>query len=260
MSSLKSHITLILALVSILFSIFLFRVFSQILELYQQSIVSNYSIVIVSSEKIKSLNVPFIKEVTPIDTKAQIATIKKRFKNINLQNIKLPYFYKLKLNKLPSPYELSIIEQKLNEKPIIKKVLTHSSTQTKIYNLLMLLNYIIKAFMVITSILGFLLIIKQLEVWKLMHSERMYIMELFGAPMWIKGASLFKIALTNSFIALIITMGIIIFVINSSIFDTIITELNINLEINLIKEFLILFAITLLISFISTILVVVAKK
>ncbi len=260
MSSLKSHITLILALISILFSIFLFRVFSEILNLYQKNIVDNYSIVIVSTSKIDSVNIPIVEKTEPIDTTKQIKTLKRKFKNIDFSKVQLPYFYKLKLKKLPSPKELKELENRLKNKAFVKRVLTHSSSQTKIYNLLMLLNLITKTFMVIIGILGFLLIVKQLEVWKLLHNERMYIMELFGAPVWFRGAALFKIAFTNSLIALLITFGLIYFVTNSYIFNVIIKELNINYHVDYIREFGILFVVAIAISLISSILVVVSKK
>ncbi|WP_156783524.1 hypothetical protein [Caminibacter mediatlanticus] len=124
----------------------------------------------------------------------------------------------------------------------------------------MLLKSITKTFMFITAILGTLLIIKQLEVWKLLHSERMYIMELFGAPFWIKGAALFKIAIIDSFIAIIITLGLIYFITNSIIFESIINELNINFKINYLQEFGILFIVSFAISLISSIIVVMSKK
>jgi cell division transport system permease protein len=124
----------------------------------------------------------------------------------------------------------------------------------------MLLKIITKTFMIITGILGFLLIVKQLEVWKLSHSERMYIMELFGAPFWFKGAALFKIALLDSFIAIISTMGLIYIITSSALYQNIITELNINFTLNYFKEFLILFIVSFSISLISSILVVISKK
>jgi len=260
MNSLKSHFTLILALVSILFSIFVFRIFSNVLSLYQKNIVDNYSIVVVSTSKIESINLDFIEKTEEINTTSQIQNLQKKFKNIDLKKIKIPYFYKLKLKRLPSPRELKEFEKKLKKYPFIKRVLTHSSSQTKIYNLLMLLNIITKTFMAIVGVLGFLLIIKQLEVWKLIHSERMYIMELFGAPIWFRGAALFKIAFINSIIALIITFGVIYFVTNSSYFTIIIKELNINFRIDLIKEFTILFGVSMLISLISSIIVVITSK
>ena len=260
MNYLKSHITLILALISILLSIFLFRVFNQVLKLYEKNIVNNYSIVVVSTSKIESLNLKNILSIEEINIQKQIKSLQKKYKNIDFNKITMPYFYKLKLNTLPSPKELNRLKERLKQEPYIKRVLTHSSSQTKIYNLLMLLKIVTKTYMIITGVLGFLLIIKQLEVWKLSHSERMYIMELFGAPFWLKGAALFKIAFVDSFIAVLITIGLIYFITNSPIFQNIITELNINFEINYFKEFMILFVISFAISLISSILVVMSKK
>ncbi|EDM24472.1 hypothetical protein CMTB2_03113 [Caminibacter mediatlanticus TB-2] len=85
-------------------------------------------------------------------------------------------------------------------------------------------------------------------------------MELFGAPFWIKGAALFKIAIIDSFIAIIITLGLIYFITNSIIFESIINELNINFKINYLQEFGILFIVSFAISLISSIIVVMSKK
>ena len=258
MSSLKSHLTLILALISIMLSIFFYRSFNEILKKYKQSIIDNYSIVIVSSKKIEKLNINA--KIIPIDISNQLKKLKKEYKNIDFSNITLPYFYKLKLNYLPSPNELENIKNNLKSLGYIKKIMTKSSTQTKIYNLLMLLEIVSKTFMGLILILGFLLIIKQLEVWKLVHSERMYIMELFGAPFWFKGAALFKIAFLDAFISVFVSVFLIYIITHLAIYIQIINDLNINFEINYFKEFLILFIVGIIISLFSTIFVIIGKK
>jgi len=260
MNSLKSHLTLILALISILFSIFLFRTFSQILFKYKQNIIDNYSIVIVSTSTLTKPDINNLGELKEINIENELNKLSQKYKNINFSNITLPHFYKLKLKNLPSPRELKNIKEILTQKPFIKKIMTKSSSQVKIYNLLMLLEIISKIFMVLIGILGFLLILKQLEVWKLLHNERMYIMELFGAPFWFRGAALFKIAFIDALVALIITFIIIYITLESAIFQKIILDLGINFNINFFKEFLILFVVSFLISFISSILVVIGKK
>ena len=85
-------------------------------------------------------------------------------------------------------------------------------------------------------------------------------MELFGAPFWFKVAALFKIAFLDSFIAIILTMGIIYIITSSALYQNIITELNINFSIDYLQEFLILFIVSFSISLISSILVVMSKK
>ena len=260
MNSLKSHLTLILALIAIMLSIFLFRIFSHIMNLYQKNIVDNYSIVIVSSKPVLSLNIPEIASIKPVNISDEIKKLKTKYKNIDFSNLQIPFFYRLKLKTLPSPQELHSIKQKLKNYDFIKKVMTKSSSQTKIYNLLMLLKTVTKVFMFLIAVLGFLLILKQLEVWKLLHSERMYIMELFGAPFWFKGAALFKIAFIDSIISLIFTIIIIFFITDSVLFKNIINELNINFEVNYINEIILLVITSFLISFISSILVITGRK
>jgi len=260
MSSLKSHFALIAALVSILISIFLFRLFNDILYRYQQNILNNYSIVIVSEKKITHLDLKEINSIEKIDISKQLNYMKKKFKNIDLSAIKMPYFYKLKLKTMPSPKRLNEIEEYLKSFPSIKRVLTYSSSQTKIYNLLMLLKITSKLFMVIIAVLGFLLIVKQLEVWKLEHNERMYIMELFGAPFWFRGAALFKIAFIDSILALITTFGTIYYMLHSYMYKAVISDLNIQVGLDLKKEALILFVISISISLISSVIVVIGRN
>ena len=260
MSSLKSHLTLVLSLIAILLSIFLFRIFSQIMNLYQKNIVNNYSIVIVSTKPITSLNISEISSINPININSEIKRLKEKYKNIDFSNLKIPFFYKLKLKNFPSPTKLQEIQKQLKNYTFIKKIMTKSSSQTKIYNLLMLLKTTTKIFMFLIAILGFLLIIKQLEVWKLLHYERMYIMELFGAPVWFKGAALFKIAFLDSIISLILTIGLIFLITNSALFNNIINELNINFQLNYFNEIILLLITSFLISFISSIIVVIGKK
>jgi cell division transport system permease protein len=260
LNSLKSHISLILALVSILFSIFLFTTFSKILNKYQNNIVNNYSIAIVSNKPVEKLNIPEIKNIKPIKINSYIEKLKSNFPNIDFKNIKFPYFYSIKLKTLPSPSRLKEIENSLYALPYIKRVLTYRSSQTKIYNLLFLLKILSNLFMVIIAVLGFLLIVKQLEVWKFEHSERMYIMELFGAPFWFKGAAIFKISFIDSFISFLITAGIIYYFSNSIIFKEIIKDLSIEFSINYSDIFLKLFLISLIISIFSSLIVILGNK
>jgi len=260
MNYLKSHVTLILALISIMISIFIYQTFLQIFNKYKKNIIDNYSIVIVSEKPIKNIEFENIKKVIPIDISKNIKKLQQKYKNIDFKGVKLPYFYKIKLNTLLSPEELEILKNKLKNLSFIKQVMTKSSTQTKIYNLLTLLEIVSKTFMVLISILGFLLIIKQLEVWKLIHSERMYIMELFGAPFWFKGASLFKIAFIDAFFSIITAMIIISFIINSYLFKQIISDLGISFEFNYFSEFLLLFLVSFVISLSSSIIVVLTGK
>ncbi len=261
MNYLKSHIILISSLVSILISIYLFKSFDFILNKYKKNILSNYSIVVVSDKPIDTLKLSIIDKIEKIDISPEIESIKNRFKNLDLNNIKLPYFYKLTLKRLPSPSELNTIKESLMTFPYIKRVLTHKNTQQKIFTLLMILNMITKAFMIVVSILGFLLILKQLEVWKLEHQETMYIMELFGAPFWFRGAPLLKMSFIDSIISIIITALIIKFINSSDTFIQTLKELNITFSsLNIATEIFILSIISISITFISSTIVILGKS
>ncbi len=255
MNSLKSHISLILALLSIIVSIFLYQTFNQILNKYQKNITSNYYITIVSTKKIDKLNYPLIEKIEPIPLNRQLKKLKREFPNLDFSNIALPHFYKLKLSTLPTPEKLNELKKYLLKKKEIKRVLTYSSSQTKIYNLLLLLKLSSNILMIFISVIGFLLIIKQLEVWKLIHKERMYILDLFGAPFLLKALTLFKIAFLDSIIAIILAGISIYFIINSTLFEEIITQLQINFTINYFSQAIYLFAISITLSLISSIIV-----
>jgi cell division transport system permease protein len=238
----------------------MYKAFTQIADKYQNNITNNYSIIVVSTKKIDKLNIYDIDKITQINVSKQIEKMKKRFKNIDFKKIHMPYFYKIKLNHLPSPNRLKEIEYTLNSLPYIKRVLTYQSSQTKIYNLLLLIKIITNSFMIISTIIGFMLIIKQLEVWKLEHNERMYIMELFGAPFWFRGLALFKIAIIDSIISINITLVTIGLITHLNIFETIIKDLNINFEVDYLNEVGFLSLVCLAISVFSSIMVVRSKK
>jgi len=55
------------------------------------------------------------------------------------------------------------------------------------------------------GIVSLFLIIKQMEIWKYAHKERMQVMEIFGAPLMLRSGVLFKVAIMDAFIATILT-------------------------------------------------------
>ena len=172
----------------------------------------------------------------------------------------MPYFYRVYFKKFPTPNELKQLETILLSNPDITRVESFRTTQNQIYNLLSIIKVVVIVFMGIISIISILLIIKQLEVWRLEHRERMYIMELFGAPFWFRGAALFKIAFIDSVLALILTFGMIYYMLNSYMYKAIIADLNIQVGLDMKKEVFILFAVSMSISLISSVIVVIGRN
>jgi len=253
----KSHFTLVLSLVTILSSIFFYRLFREVNVEYQLSLVDQSSIVVVSTQPIKKVPLPqYFNQIEPINPEKELNRIKSRFPDIDFSKVQLPYFYRLHLKGIPSPQTLQAFKNWLLKLPYIKRVLTFSNSQQKVYNLLIILDYLSTFFMWLSIILGILLIIKQLEVWKLLHFEQMYVMELFGAPIWIRGNSLFKIALLDSVIAITLVGIEGIVVLNSTLIGSLKNQLQIVLDFNLFGEMAFLALIALIVAILSTIIVI----
>ena len=60
-----------------------------------------------------------------------------------------------------------------------------------------------------------LLIFKELRIWQFKHSERMNIMGLFGAPVWLRSAVLFRLAIVDAIIASILAFGLFVYISSS---------------------------------------------
>jgi len=262
MKYLKNHIFLIFALVSILFSIETYLVFNKIVSTYEKKIAKNYTMIIVSKTKIDKLKFDNISKIEQIDIKNSLENIKKQFKNLDIDKLKakLPYFYKLHFKRFPTPMELKRIETKLLANPNIKKVESFRQNQNQVYNLLLIIRLVATIFMVIILFISFLLIIKQLEVWKFEHSERMYIMELFGAPFWFKSALLLKLAIIDSVLSIVFIFIFMEYILNSDMYNNLLHQLSISIDINIFKDLSMFFVISLVISLVATFIVIFTKK
>jgi len=262
MKYLKNHLFLILALVSILFSIEVYFISNKIISAYEQKISKNYTIIVVSKIPLKNINSPLISYITPIDVTNSLEKIKSQFHNFDINKIKnsLPYFYQLHLKKFPNPKELEYLTNALKLNPNIKRIETFKIAQTQTYNLLVIVRMVTTIFMILISIISFLLIVKQLEVSKFEHSQRIYIMELFGAPFWFKSAILLKLAIIDSFLSIGIIFVILEYLFNSSAYISLLHQLGISININIFTDMGIFAIISFVISLIATFIVILSKK
>jgi len=126
-------------------------------------------------------------------------------KNIELLKLTLPKFYKLKLKSFPSPQEIEKLTKNLLKHKSITKVENFSHNLDTIYKLLLLFKKVISVFAVSIFLVTILLILKELRIWQFNHSERMNIMGLFGAPIWLRSAVLFRLAIVDALIASLFT-------------------------------------------------------
>jgi len=218
MQSIKNHLSLIIALASILFSIQVFIVVDRSIDAYKQNLSSNYSIVIVSQKKLSSKEIKSMDSIIKSSDELTTDNVIKRLntgmsaQNIELLKITLPKFYKLHLSHYPSPYEIKKLKKSLLQHDFIVKVENFSHNHDTIYKLLMLFKNVIFVFAIMVFVVTALLVFKELRIWQFKHSERMNIMGLFGAPNWLRSAVLFRLATVDALIATVVTSLFFIYI------------------------------------------------
>jgi len=233
MKSLKSHLSLIIALFAILFSIESFLMSQRILELYQKSVANDYSMIVVSEKQLEAKQLEDIKYFSTLEelsTQMVLDQLKDDISKISLELLKttLPKFYELKLSDYPDGDTINSIKDKLLSISGVTKVENFSQTHKQIYILLQFTQSIIYFFSLVMFVIGLLLFTKEMRLWQYVHEDRMSIMALFGAPIMLRSAILFKFAFLDSIIALLLMMGIFWMFESYDIYYTLQTILNIN--------------------------------
>lgn len=207
MKSLKNHISVIVPLFVLLFSLQFTLLADKIVENYSNKLTQNYTIVVVTpkilSQALIKSRVDGIKSIEEISSKKILDRLKGNLssKNISLLKIALPKFYSIKLISFPSEKEIERIENDLLKSGLVTKVETFSKTHNKVYNMFQALKNTAFLFSIFILVISVLLMFKQMNIWLLEHRERMAVMTLFGAPFWMKSAVLYRLVVVDSFIS-----------------------------------------------------------
>lgn len=214
MKSIKEHFSLILALLSILFSVQIYLVAERSLEAYKENLSKLYSVVVVSQNHLTqstilgiNSNIASYMELEPDDVIKKLNT-KMDAKNIELLKVTLPKFYKISLKSYPTPSQIKKLNADLLRHPSITKVEDFSHSHDSVYKLLLLFKAMVFVFVGVVVMMAVLLIFKELRIWQYKHSERMSIMGLFGAPLWLRSAVLFRLAIVDALLASFFAFGI----------------------------------------------------
>lgn len=267
MNAFKNHLSLIVALLGILFSLQTFVIVERAIDAYKQNLASNYSLVLVSKKNItektfqeKYTLVKNVEELSPDSVIKKLNTgIDKR--NIELLKLALPKFYKLQLEHYPSPSEVNSLTKSLLRNNAIMKVETFAKSHDSTYKLLLLFKSVITVFAVSVGIITILLISKELKIWQLKHTERMSIMGLFGAPTWLSSAVLFRLAIVDALIAGGLYFVLFVYISSS---DWVVAELsNIGIEIvifDMLSDFSMMLGVALLVSLLLASFIVISHK
>ena len=267
MKSIKNHFSLVVALVSILFSIQVFIIVDRSINAYKENLANNYSVIMVSqvsvdNVKIKAIS-PLIATVSELNPEAVIKRLNTKIdkRNLNLLKVTLPKFYKLKLTHFPSPNEIKKLTKQLLGYKSVTKVENFSSNHDNTFKLLLLFKDVISVFSLSVFVVTILLILKELRIWQYMHNERMSIMGLFGAPVWLRSAVLFRLSIVDAVIASIVTFLIFSYLESS---EWIIGQFeSIGIEVvvfDKLEDFGMLFSVAMLLSVLLASLIVIGHK
>ncbi len=255
MKSLKNHISVILSLFILLFSVQFSTVIYKIIQNQNQKLIKNYSIVLVSDRKLNTIDLQkIVKEidlVSPINPKKIIDKLKNSMssENLTILKIALPYFYSITLNTLPGKERLNKIKSQLLALKQVTRVEIFTKTYENIYQILQILQLISYVFTAIITLMSILLLFKQIRIWILEHEEKIKIMGYFGANYWIKSAFLYKLVLIDSFISTSLVVAIFIYLPKSLFIKEKLDTLGIKIpNFNITYDVGILFGISLLLS------------
>ena len=255
MKSFKTHLSLILPLLFLMFAFEFIFIINQTLKHYETLLNERYSIIIASStaqeqSKLKA-QIPSISELKSIDIKEFMGRLKNNLSANNLATLEknLPKFYKISLNHFPSQSELNEIKTKLSKLAGISKVEVFFKTYDQIYTLLTLMKFVFWFFLLIIITLSVVLFFKQMRIWLFEHTERVEIMCLFGAPFWFRAFMLYKIVFVDCFIAFLLLLVFFTQIFSLDIVQTSLNLAGISLpEMNFILHLIIIFVLTLILS------------
>lgn len=214
MKFIKNHLMFILPLMAILLGIEFYLVFERTTSTYEKGLKEGYSMLVVTKKPMElsafqTLN-EHISTAENIKRESIVSEVAKGVSHSSSKEIlaALPYFYNLGLDSYLHTSGLEKIKKDLEADTNIKKVETFGSSYHSSYRLFSFIKFILKIFIVFMAVVSLFLIIKQMEIWKYAHKERMQVMEIFGAPLMLRSGVLFKVAFVDAIFSTILVSGI----------------------------------------------------
>ncbi|WP_297813302.1 cell division protein FtsX [uncultured Helicobacter sp.] len=237
MNSLKNHLSLIIPLIALLFALESILLVHRTLNDYESKLGKNYAIILASTKELKleilRNKISEAQDLSPIDSKIILERLSKNISQANIVLLKksLPKFYSLTLNTYPSSARLAIIHKTLGEIDGILRIETFTKSHSQIYQLLLIINGSTMIFSSLIALISLLLMFKQIEIWKFQHLERMEIMTLLGAPLWMRSQVLFRLACFDTILATIIVSSGLVYISQNPTLLIFLQELGMNPEI-----------------------------
>jgi cell division transport system permease protein len=218
MKFVKNHLNFIFPMMAILMGLEFYLIFDRMTDSYEKSLQEGYAIFIVAQKPIALKEFQSIAPVIAVREEVDKERVAKEIASDMEQSSReqilaaLPYFYNLKLGRYLNTSELTELEEKLTDYPLIRRVETFGSNYSSNYRLFSFIKLTLKVFLGLMALVSLLMIIKQMEIWKYEHKERMKIMEIFGAPLMLRSGVLFRVALIDAVLSAVLTTGFFLFV------------------------------------------------
>ena len=214
MKHLKSFISFTFPHIVMLFMFSIYLLINYVAKEYKQSIIHDYSIVVISNTpmvKIDQIAGMKIRSIDPISREKIISDVKRNLSktSIDLLNNRLPYFYKIYLTTFPSTYKLAEIKKELTSITSIKKVETFSKNHNQIYAMITLVQAIVFILFLVVLILSMLLLSKQVQIWFYEHRERISIIQLHGGSLLYSSMPIIKTIITSALVSSVIVYTIL---------------------------------------------------
>lgn len=265
--SVKRHFALIVPLFALLFSFECLLLLERMIREYEGKLSEDYVIVLSSPKELDIKDIQKdIKEAYSLEKIDQEITIN-RLKNdlsaahLALLQKSLPYFYSLKLERFPSQERLNEIGEILKKNQEIMRVETFAKIHSQNYRLLLLFNSSMLVVGMLIALLSLLLMVKQIEIWKFEHTQRMEIMAFFGAPLWMRSGVLFRLACSDSLIATALVLGVFVYALNNQQVIAITQSLGLNLGVfSLVGDSILLLILGLILSLGCVWIVIMKQK
>jgi len=267
MKSLKNHFSLIAALFTILFTVQVYQILERSINSYEESLRANYSIVVIANSALEESSIKsrfsLVRSLEEISPEKVIKRLEKEMDktSLGLLRASLPKFYRLSLEHYPEPEEVDILSAQLENMKAVKRVESFSQTHDQIYKLLLLYKGITQVFAIAIFIVTLLLIAKEMRIWQFQHAERMNIMALFGAPIMLRSAVLFRLAIIDAIVAASLILLVFAFIQNGAWVENYFQDMNIHVDIfNYAKDSFLHFGIALTLSIALSLMLIINHK
>lgn len=226
MKSLKNILAFVIPLTSMLITFIIYLFTHSVIDDYKDNISNDYSIVIVA-------NTPIIKENFDKLANIEVVRINTLNKNRIIKNIKndlskdslmllkskLPFFYKIHLERFPTSTELLQIQKELKSDKNIKSVEIFSKDHNNIYLLLIIINEITLVLFSVILIFTIIILSKQVKIWFYENANQITILQLHGASILYSASKIIKHAMLSALLSFCLASLLVVMMsINISLF------------------------------------------